>query len=186
MQKLEIRKLTEMGIGLALAVILNYLKLYEMPQGGSISLEMIPIVFIALRWSLRDGVLLGAGYGLLQAMLGGFIVHWAQLILDYPVAYALLGLAGIVGQIHSTKSLAKNWWLVSGGVLLGGSLRFLSHFIAGAIFFGEYAPKGQSVWVYSAIYNSSYLIPETIITIVVMLILIKSLTNNSVFELGSN
>ncbi|GAB6098332.1 energy-coupled thiamine transporter ThiT [Halanaerocella petrolearia] len=183
MNSTKIRKISEMGVSLALAVILNYLKIYEMPQGGSISLEMIPVIFIALRWGWKEGLLLGTGYGILQAMLAGYVVHWSQLILDYPLAYGLLGLAGLIGALNQSNSLRKNSLLVSSGTLFGSFLRFIMHFISGAVFFGQYAPEGQSIWTYSLIYNSSYLIPETIITVIVMLILIKAIANNPVMEL---
>ncbi|AGB41242.1 putative proton-coupled thiamine transporter YuaJ [Halobacteroides halobius DSM 5150] len=180
----KVKKLAEMGVALALATIFNYLKIYQLPQGGSISLEMIPIIFIALRWGWREGFLVGTGYGILQAMLGGYIVHWAQLILDYPLAYGLLGLAGLVGNLYQTNDLKKKSLIISSGVLVAGFLRFLAHFITGVVFFGQYAPEGQSVWVYSLVYNASYLVPETIITGIVMLLLIKAIANNPTMRLN--
>ncbi|MCK8828002.1 energy-coupled thiamine transporter ThiT [Natroniella acetigena] len=164
MDNLKTRRLAELGLALALAVILNFFKIYQMPQGGSISLEMLPIIFIALRWGAKDGFLLGVAYGILQVLLGGFVVHWAQLILDYPLAFGLLGLGGIVG-----KFFKKDLLLIVSSALIGGTLRFLAHFLAGAIFFADYAPQGQNIWIYSFVYNVSYILPEIIITVVIML-----------------
>ncbi|MGM0501499.1 MAG: energy-coupled thiamine transporter ThiT [Bacillota bacterium] len=185
MNSLQIKKLAESGVSLALAVVLGFFTVYKMPQGGSVSLEMLPIIFIALRWNWKDGVILGAAYGIIQIMFSNSIFHWAQVILDYPVAFALLGLAGVIGNLSEEKTLTESSRIISIGVLLAGSLRFIIHFLSGMIFFAEYAPAGQPVWLYSLIYNGSYMIPETIITLVVMVLLNKVLVNNySLSEAG--
>ena len=182
MNSQKIKKLAESGVSLALAVVLGFFTIYKMPQGGSVSLEMLPIIFIALRWNWKDGVLLGTAYGVIQIMFSNSIFHWAQVILDYPVAFALLGLAGIVGNLSEEQSIAKTTRVISIGVLLAGSLRFIVHFLSGMIFFAEYAPKGQAVWLYSLIYNGSYMIPEIVITLVVMILLNKVLVGNYSLE----
>ena len=174
----QIKKLAESGVSLALAVVLGFFTIYKMPQGGSVSLEMLPIIFIALRWNWKDGVLLGTAYGIIQIMFSNSIFHWAQVILDYPVAFALLGLAGIVGNLKEKNTLAEKGRIISMGVLLAGSVRFIVHFFSGMIFFAEYAPKGQPAWLYSLLYNGSYMIPEIIITLVVMVMLNKVLVSN--------
>ncbi|MBM7556637.1 energy-coupled thiamine transporter ThiT [Halanaerobacter jeridensis] len=178
MNSQQIKKLAESGVSLALAVVLGFFTIYKMPQGGSVSLEMLPIIFIALRWSWKDGVMLGTAYGVMQIMFSNSIFHWAQVILDYPVAFALLGLAGIVGNLAQKDSLAEKSRIISLGVILAGSTRFIIHFLSGMIFFAEYAPEGQPVWLYSLVYNGSYMIPETIITLVVMVMLNKVLVSN--------
>ncbi|MGM0369102.1 MAG: energy-coupled thiamine transporter ThiT [Bacillota bacterium] len=182
MESKQIKKIAESGISLALAIVLGFFTIYKMPQGGSVSLEMLPIIFIALRWDWKDGILLGTAYGFIQIMFSNSIFHWAQVILDYPVAFALLGLAGIVGNLSQNKSLAKKTKVISLGVLLAGSLRFIIHFLSGMIFFAEYAPAGQPVWLYSLIYNGSYMIPEIIITLAVMIMLNRILVNNNLLE----
>src|SRR6056297_3456202 len=99
--KISLRAITEISVAVALSLILNFLPLWKMPQGGSVSLEMLPIFFIALRWGLKEGLLAGFVYGLLQLAFNPFIIHPVQLILDYPLPYMLLGLSGIfVKQIN--------------------------------------------------------------------------------------
>ena len=187
MNSKQIQKLAESGVSLALAVVLGFFTVYKMPQGGSVSLEMLPIIFIALRWNWKDGVMLGTAYGIIQIMFSNSIFHWAQVILDYPVAFAVLGLAGIVGNLAQNDSLGDKTKVISLGVLLAGSTRFIIHFLSGMIFFAEYAPKGQPVWLYSLIYNGSYMIPEIIITLVVILVLNRVLVSNySLTEAGQN
>jgi thiamine transporter len=80
------------------------------------------------------------------------------MLLDYPIAFAVLGLAGL---------FKRNIYL---GAAVGGTARFISHFLTGVIFFGEFAPEGQSVWLYSLTYNLSYMLPDTLICIGLLLI----------------
>ncbi|HXL03879.1 MAG TPA: energy-coupled thiamine transporter ThiT [Bacillota bacterium] len=152
-------RLTEIGVTVALSMILSMISIYRMPQGGSISLEMLPIFYVALRSGGGVGIMTGLTFGLLKLLLGPFVVHPLQLILDYPLAFAFLGLAGFFRRYQVL------------GIILGGLGRFAMHVISGAVFFATYAPEGTNVWVYSATYNASYMVPELIISIVVMLIL---------------
>lgn len=163
----------EVGLAVALAVLLRYLSrlvpFFTLPQGGSISLEMLPIVVVAFRQGVGGGVTAGAVFGLLDVFLepAGAVAHPAQFILDFPVAFGLVGLAGL---FRGTAA-----WQVAAGTLLGGTLRFSAHFISGMIFFGSYAPKGQPVWLYSLIYNGSYMVPSTILTLVLAYPILKGL-----------
>ena len=84
-----------------------------------------------------------------------------------------------MGNLAKKDSLKEKTGIISRGVLLAGSCRFIIHFLSGMIFFADYAPKGQPVWLYSLVYNSSYMIPETVITLVVMVILNKALVSNN-------
>jgi len=177
MDNIKIRKLTELGVALALATILNFLKLYKMPQGGSVTLEMIPIIFIALRWGWKEGVFLGATYGLLQLLLDASIYYPLQAILDYPLAYGLVGFAGLVSNLFAKSSFKVRSTLITMATILGASFRLLAHVISGVVFFGDYAPKGVDVWVYSLGYNASYMIPQIIITIIALVLLNKGLEN---------
>lgn len=168
MRNVKLQMLVEMAVAVALALVLNKLTLFHMPQGGSVNLEMLPILFVALRWGVWAGMLAGVVDGLLQLIFGGYVFHPVQVILDYPLAFALLGLAGLFMTNLEEKNGAVK--IICGSILavLG---RFLSHVVSGAIFFGEYAPEGQNVWVYSSIYNGSYLIPSLLVSIVVLLLL---------------
>ena len=175
MKRNQIRMMTEISMAVALAAILNFLLLWRMPQGGSLSLEMLPILIIALRWGTGPGMMAGAVYGLVQLALGPFIIHPAQLVLDYPLAYMLVGLAGIFSNKIDlkTKGSTYGWLLVA--VLTGGLGRFICHFLSGIIFFAQYVPEGQNLWVYSAIYNVSYLLPALLLSYIIIIPLIKIL-----------
>lgn len=178
MKRNQVRILTEMGMAVAMAAILNFLPLWRMAQGGSVSLEMLPILIIALRWGVGPGMMTGVVYGLVQLALGAYIIHPAQLLLDYPVPFMLVGLAGIFSHKIDlqAKGSAYSWLLLA--VFTAGLGRFISHFLSGIIFFAQYAPEGQSPWLYSAIYNISYLLPSLLLSYIIMIPLLKNVVIN--------
>ncbi len=101
-----IRILTEGGMSIALALLLWYLKIGEMPQGGSISLQMLPLFIFTLRWGLVPGMFVGLVYGLVHSLQDLYVVHWFQYILDYPIAFALIGLAGIIKNLKISRVIS--------------------------------------------------------------------------------
>ena len=147
--------LVEMAMGIAIAIVLSQFRLFRMPQGGSVTLMAIPLLVIAFRWGGKAGFLTGVGTGVIRLFLGAYVIHWAQFILDYPLAFALLGSAGF---------MTRQYYL---GTTVGFSLRFLCHFIVGATFFASFAPEGTPVALYSLIYNGTYIIPEWILALLI-------------------
>lgn len=174
MKKWSTKMLVEAGILIALALILDRIKVYEAPQGGSVTAgSMIPIFLFSFRWGLGPGVVAGAIFGLLQLLLGGWVFTPTQAILEYPIAFGVLGLAGI----FSNRAYEENKNSIIGivaGILLGIGVRFICHFLAGIVFFAEYAGS-QHPWIYSLVYQASYLVPEFIITAVILSLVWKPL-----------
>lgn len=153
------RALVYGALCVALSFILSYIKFFEMPQGGSITLcSILPVALYANWFGTRRGLLVGLAFGLLQFLQKPIAVHWAQPILDYALAFTCIGLAG-----SFPKSLPV-------GILVGGIGRILCSTVSGAIFFAEYAPEGMNAWIYSTIYNTISLGPDMLICIVVALI----------------
>lgn len=156
------RLIAEMGVAIALAAVLHLVKLWEMPQGGSITLgTMVPLFIIALRRGPTVGALTGAVYGIVEGWIlsgGRFFYYPAQVILDYPLAFGLLGLAGFFPRFPAF------------GITVGALARYASHVVSGALFFAQYAPKGQPVWLYSLGYNVAYLGPDFFVAIVLTLL----------------
>lgn len=171
-----VKMLVEGGLCIALSFVLGYIKLFSMPQGGSVTAgEMIPIIIFALRHGSLPGIVVGALYGFVQMLFGGSIFHPLQAILDYPVAFGVLGLAGLFSsEFEKTKSVVP----VIKGASLGIVLRMIAHTLTGAIFFASYAPEGQNPWAYSIIYNASYLVVEFAITIVIIYLLRNVITKD--------
>lgn len=162
-QTLHIRGMVEVGVAVALSAVLSLIRLYRLPQGGSITLETIPVLYVALHRGVRIGMLTGLILGLVKLLLGATIVHPIQLILDYPLAFGLLGCAGLCRTLPTL------------GVLMGQVARGLSHFMSGVIFFGAFAPEGTDVWAYSAAYNLSYILPEAVLAMIVVPILLRKI-----------
>src|SRR5215203_6355068 len=162
----DTRVLTEAALAVALAFVLGFVVLFKMPFGGSVSLEMIPLILLALRQGWKVGIVAGATYGLLDLAIDPYVVHPVQLLLDYPLAFGALGLAGLF------KPTVR-------GAILGATVavlaRFVCHLLSGVIFFASYAPEGWNPLLYSAAYNAAYLIPSLGIAIVVTVVLLKAL-----------
>lgn len=166
------RIMVEGAMLIALATVLSFLKFGEMPFGGSITLEMIPLVVMGFRNGPKWGVFTGFVHGLLQMIIGfSNVMYCATLLaqigcilLDYLLAFSALGL-GIVFAFGYKKN--KIVGAVCGSVVVG-ALRFLCSFISGIVLWGSYAPEGMNVALYSLIYNGSYMLVDTIIAAVAM------------------
>jgi len=156
------REISEMAIAIALSTVLSFIKVFQLPQGGSITAgSMIPIIFLALRNRPKVALTGAILYGVVQFMIEPFFVHPAQFLLDYPFAFGVLGIATFI----------KRYPFIGSSV--GVALRFVCHFLSGFIFFGMYAPEGINPVYYSAIYNGSYLLPELVVTAIFIYILSK-------------
>ena len=159
MKKIKTQVLTEAAAAVAAALVLSFIKIIQMPQGGSVSLAMIPLFIIAIRRGAPVGIASGAVYGLISLAIDGQIFHPLSILLDYVLAFGLLGISGLF-----PKKLSG----IIFGIISGVGLRFSSSLVSGAVLFAEYAPQGQNVWAYSAIYQASYLIPELVISVVII------------------
>ena len=166
---MRVRALCEGAVLVAVAQIHSYLKLWEIPWGGSVVLSMIPLVLYAVRWGLGAGLLGGFAFGVLQFMFdGGFAIGWQSMLGDYLIAFGVLGLAGIfTGKPYS----------IFAGTVVGSVARFLVHWVVGATIWAEYMPDEffgmtmPSPWFYSALYTGSYMLPDMIVSLVVFAVL---------------
>ncbi len=156
----DVKALTISSLLIALSVILGNIKIFEMPQGGSITLmSILPIVLCGYLLGTKRGVLAGICVGLLNLIFGPYIIHPVQLFLDYPIAYGALGLSGLVS--NSKNGLTK-------GYLIGLAGRYICAFLSGWIFFGAYAPESFNAVTWSLWYNFTYLAAEGILTIIII------------------
>ena len=162
-----VQTMAEIGIAIALAAVLGQLRLFVMPQGGSVSLELLPIIFVAVRRGVVPGLTAGLLYGLVQLLLpGAFVYHPVQAALDYPLAFAALALAGLV--------VVRGWRGLILAVALAVAGRLVFHTLSGLIFFAEYAPSWESPWLYAITYNLLYLVPEGVLTVLLLWPLLKA------------
>ena len=172
MDKQKVRMLCEGAICVAMSVVLSYVKLDVGPSGGSINATMIPLILFSIRWGAGWGVLTSLVCGTLKYFIGeGLVISWISIIFDYSVAYAMVGLAGVL------KRKANLAWLAA---LIGCVCRFVVHYISGVTVYAQWMPEEflgmtmTSTWFYSALYNFFYMIPSTIIAVVAVLALSKS------------
>jgi len=163
------KKLTESAVMLALTIILSYFKLVDLPYGGSITLcSMLPTIFIAYRHGILFGLGVGFANGLLQLLMGASALSYATsataaiaiIVLDYILAFTVLGFGGIFKNIFKNQSTA----IVSGAALVC-TLRYIFHVIAGCtVWVGLSIPDSKAL-LYSIAYNATYMLPELIITV---------------------
>lgn len=151
------RIMAHIGLAVALAVILHTFHLYKMPQGGSITLGcMLPILLMAIYYGTEVGFLTGFLYGLINLLQNPYILHPIQVLFDYLLPFMALGFAGYFSN------------RVFIGTIIGITARFVCHYISGIVFFASYTPQGMSPYLYSLMFNASYLVPECIICLILM------------------
>ncbi|HEM5239797.1 energy-coupled thiamine transporter ThiT [Streptococcus suis] len=167
--------LAEVAIFSAIALVFDKIPLFTMPQGGSVSLVMLPILLLALRHGLGVGVLTGGIVGTIQLFYGGYFLNVFQVFLDYVLSYAGIGLAGLVAPTLSKQKNLKNATLtITLASFLGGSIRLVATFLSGIIFYADYAPTGTPVWLYSFTYNISYILPSAAIASILLILLYRA------------
>lgn len=174
MKKVNLKILVEAGVMIALAFILNNIKLFKMPRGGSITAGgYVPLLIFALRHGTIPGLITGAVYGVLDYIIDPFMLTPVQVLLDYPLAYSMLGLAGLSQNkgfdnfIDGTKTIAA--------ILFANFMRMFMAVLSGVVFFGSSLPKNLNPWWASFLYNFSYIAPNTIIAIILIVILLPRL-----------
>ena len=176
--------MVECAILIAAAVILSFIKIYEAPLGGSVTLfSMVPLMIISVRHGLGWGIgsafifslfklWMGAGnFAYVPTVVGIIVVFF----LDYIVPYSAIGLAGVFRKVRLSKNEKTNMTVTTVlGVLFACIVRFLSHFVNGSVVWYEITKNGDwneyvhtvGMWLYSFVYNITYLGPETVMTLV--------------------
>ena len=163
--KMSTKQLVFCAMAMALAFITSYIKLWEMPWGGSITLcSMLFIVLVGNWYGVGAGILVGLAYGILQFIQEPYVLSFFQVCCDYILAFAALGVAGFFAK--SRHGLLK-------GYIAAGLARGVFHVIGGYLYWMDYMPDNfpQSLKsIYPIAYNYSYILLEMIITIIVILI----------------
>ena len=156
------KQLVFSGVAMALAIVTSEIKFARLPMGGSITLfSMLFIVLIGYWYGAKAGLLTGFAYGLLQFVLDPVFYSPLQLLVDYPLAFGALGLSGFFCS-------KKHGLLI--GYIAGVLGRYFFAVLSGVIFFGHYAPEGTPALVYSLSYNATYIVPEAVVTLILLTI----------------
>jgi thiamine transporter len=161
-RKTRIKQLAFSAMAVTLAVVTSLYPLFRLPFGGSVTLfSLFFICFIGYLYGTKAGIITGISYGFINLIINPYVIHPIQLLLDYPIAFAALGLAGI---------FAKSKYGIIKGYLIGVFGRYIAAVLSGYIFFGSYAWKGWNPLPYSFVYNIGYLGPEVAITLILLAI----------------
>ena len=156
------RILAECALMLAVGIVLSLVKLIDLPYGGSVTVaSMLPVIIISYRHGIKYG-------RIVQQLLGlntlSYVTTWVSIIavimLDYIVAFAVLGLGGIFRKIIKNQPAA----LVA-GTILACLLRYACHVISGATVWAGLSIPTNAALIYSFGYNATYMLPETIVTV---------------------
>ena len=165
-----VRMLCEGSVLVVIAQILGYIKLWQMPWGGSVCLSMLPIFLFACRWGVGAGLMSGFVLGVLQFMFdGGIALGWQSILGDYLAAFTVLGVAGLFRGKKSSVFL---------GTFVGSAARFAVHYVVGATIWAEYMPAeffGMTMttpWFYSMLYNGCYMLLDMILCLVAFWLLL--------------
>jgi len=162
--KNQIRAITEtamlVALGAVLQIISETVPIMQMPQGGSISLALLPVLAIGFRRGFKYGLLGGTVFGIITWFLDGRILHLGSIFFDY----IFVGMGFAVTGLFQTKKKNVLFFLLA--IFLGGLSKFLFHTLSGILFFAEYAPVGESVIWYSVVYNFGYCAVSTFLAMV--------------------
>ena len=162
------RRVAELGITVALSLVLGFWSFAPAPQGGQVSLDLVPLLVLSRLRGATAGLLAGALYGSLHALQEPIILHPIQGFLDYPLAFSLLGLAGVLPP--------KASWDIP-GVILGVGARLTAHVLSGVYFLHLFIPVDQipaSPLVYSLAYNATWLVPAGLLAAFLVPILARA------------
>ncbi len=158
--RFETKQLVFCSAAVALSVVTSFIKVYTFPFGGSITLcSMLFVCLIGYWYGPRISLTTGLAYGLLQLVTGPYIVFPLQVLVDYPLAFGALGLSGFFW--NSKHGLIK-------GYLVGVLGRYVFAVLSGWLFFGAYAWEGWAPLPYSLAYNAAYLVPEAVVTLMLL------------------
>lgn len=157
------KRLVFSAVAMALAYVTSFIKLADLPMGGSVTLlSMFFICLVGYWYGLGTGLLAAVAYGCLQLVTDPYIISIPQMLMDYILAFGALGLSGLFSE-------KKHGLLI--GYLTGVAGRFVFSFLSGMIFFGSYAADyNMAAPLYSFVYNGAYLGLEALITVVVIML----------------
>ncbi len=170
------------GVCIALSFVLSFIRLFKMPQGGSVTLvSMLPIMIFAFVHGTKKGMFIGVIYGLLQAIQDPWLIHPAQFLLDYPIAFSMVGFCGILKNFKGLKGLPQVKFAIGG--IITGILRFIAHVLSGVFAFGAYAvDQGKNLWVYSLAYNSFVFVDIAIVIVAGVVVFSSKVFQKTILE----
>ncbi len=172
----DTRSIAYAAICIAMSYALSYVKIFTMPQGGSITFaSLLPLMIYSYMFGTKKGVLACFIYGVLDAINSAWLIHPAQFLLDYPVAYSFIGLAGMFANVKALDKLPQVKFALGG--IVASVFRYISHVISGVFAFFTWAPDGMTPLAYSLAYNS-FVFVDILIVIVAGVLVFSSKSFN--------
>lgn len=163
MNRSRLKDFVLIGACISLSLLFSMWKIWRLPQGGSVSLEMVPLIIISLLKGWRVGVAAGVIFSFLHLLQGPVIFNPMQFFLDYPLAFGAAGIAGIF------SARGKSILPVIFAVISAFALRFFFHFLSGVIYVEKFAPAAAAYkYIYSLVYNGSYLGADLVLSLVIV------------------
>ena len=171
------RTLVECALMIAIGTVLAQIKIFEMPNGGSVTLvSMLPFILVSFRHGVKWGLATGFVNSLLQMLLGFYAppanTVWAfagMILLDYVLAFTLLGLAELFARPFQSRVLG-----IAVGTAAVCVIRFFCSYLSTVCVWFSTAPEGMPVWLFGITYNGAYMLPELIITTAAAALLYKA------------
>lgn len=194
MKNIRLVAMIEAAFFAAFAFILDLLPSIQLAPWISISFAMVPIFILSFRWGLKVGLLSGFLWGLLQVVLGNaYYLALIQFLIEYFIAFAFVGFAGLFYKtiqfhFHNDNKKKALFWVVI-ATFVGSVARYFWHFVAGVVFWGEYAPEGMSPVIYSLIVNGVTMIGAFVLCSVVLVLLLTGgsrIIRRKEFKLGNH
>ena len=172
---LDTKTIATAAICIALSFALSYIKLFDMPFGGAITLaSLLPILVFSYIYGMRRGLMVGVIYGMLQAIQDPYIIHPAQFLLDYPIAFAFVCCGGAFANVKALAKYPQVKFVL--GAAIAGIGRYISHVLSGVFAFEAYAlDSGMAALPYSLAYNA-FVFGDIVIAIIAGVILFSSKT----------
>ena len=173
--KMSVEKLAVSAVLLALSITLTFVKVWAMPMGGEVTLlSMLPVALVSFKYGLKQGFLTAFLFSLFHLIKGIFsgnvfvycVTAWAVIIcvlFDYLVPFTAIGIAGIFKKGGAVGAAL--------GMALACVIRFACHFVTGVVIWGQWAPEGQSKFIYSLLYNGQYMLPECVFSCIAIVLL---------------
>lgn len=165
------KALCEAAIMVAVALILELIVLYKLPNGGSVTLAPLPIIFFSLRYGVGWGAMAGFVFGGLNYIMGGSAIDWTTIIFDYFLAFSMLGLGA--GLFKNRKFGAF------GATVVGVALQFTASYLVGVFVWGKWMPEAflgmtmTTPWFYSFLYNILWAAPDMLLCLVAFALLYR-------------
>jgi len=175
MNSSKTKAIVSMALYISLAIVLDYIKEFmpflNMPSGGSVNIALIPVVISSFHLGYKKGILVGFLWWLVSFSLGlnEWFISVPQYLLDYIIPSCVVGFSSLFYKHKNNKEIV-------GGILLTMFIRTLSICLSGAIYWpGDLASGSNAAWVYTFSYNLPYCIATTVMLVIIVPILLKSI-----------